>query len=174
VACSKTWIERTIPVGPAVRRVGVACTILMFVQLVIAATMRHNAAGLAIHTFPYSTPAPENHWLPATWDFRVAIHFAHRVMALVLAFALTGFAWVIRRDRGSNVAMRAGASALISLLVLQILLGAQIIWTLRQPEMTTGHVVVGALTLAVTFWLTWLAHRDRIEGQTPLATPSRA
>ena len=112
--------------------------------------------------------------LPPVWDFRIAIHFTHRAMALVLAFALTWFAWTIRRDRASTMAMRAGASALVSLMVLQILLGAQIIWTLRKPEMTTSHVVVGALTLAVTFWLTWVAHRDRIEGPAPLATPSRA
>ena len=144
----------------------------MLVQLVIATTMRHNAAGLAIHTFPYSTP--DHHWLPETWNFGVAIHFAHRVMAAVLAIALTWFAWTIRRDRASTLPMRAGASALISLLVLQILLGAQIIWTLRKPEMTTAHVVVGALTLAVTVWLTFIAHRDRIEGGAPLATPSRA
>jgi cytochrome c oxidase assembly protein subunit 15 len=85
-------------------------------------------------------------------------------MAVVLAVALTVFAWVIRRDSASSLAMRAGASALISLLVLQILLGAQIIWTLRHPHMTTSHVVVGALTFAVTFWLTWVAHRDAIEG----------
>ena len=32
-------------------------------------------------------------------------------------------------------------------------------WTMRQPHMTTAHVVVGALT----FWLTWMAHRDQIE-----------
>jgi cytochrome c oxidase assembly protein subunit 15 len=146
----------------------------MFVQLVIATTMRHNAAGLAIHTFPFSTPPPDNHWLPDQWNFRVAIHFAHRVMAVVLAFALTAFAWTIRRDRASTMTMKAGASAMIALLVLQILLGAQIIWTMRHPETTTGHVVVGALTLAVTFWLTCIAYRDRIEGRSPLATPSRA
>ena len=96
--------------------------------------MRHNAAGLAIHTFPYSTP--DAHWLPAEWNFRVAIHFAHRVMALILAIALTAFSWTLRRDRASTVAMKAGASALMSLLVLQVLLGAQIIWTARRPEMT--------------------------------------
>jgi heme a synthase len=83
------------------------------------------------------------------------------------------FSWAIRRDRGANMLMRAGASALISLLVLQILLGWMIIETRRRPEMTTAHVVVGALTLAVTFWITWLAHRDSIEGHAPLATPSR-
>jgi cytochrome c oxidase assembly protein subunit 15 len=69
--------------------------------------------------------------------------------------------------------MRAGAAALVTLLVLQILLGAMVIWTLRRPEMTTAHVVIGALTLAVTFWLTWVAHRDQLDGPAPLATPSR-
>jgi heme a synthase len=173
-ATSKGWIERSLPLSNSVRVAGVICTALMFVQLVIATTMRHNAAGLAINTFPFSTPPPDNGLLPQHWNFQVAIHFAHRVMALVLAIALTVFAYVIRRDRASTAGMRAGASALVSLLVLQILLGAQIIWTMRQPEMTTAHVVVGALTLALAFWLTWLAHRDRIESAAPLATPSRA
>jgi heme a synthase len=172
VGSSRGWIERTLPVGPAVRQLGVVCCVLLFLQLAIAATMRHNHAGLAIATFPYSTP--DGHWLPARWDFGVAIHFAHRAMALVLAIALTLFVWTIRRERAATLAMKAGASALLSLLVLQILLGAMIIWTQRTPEMTTGHVVVGALTLAVTFWLTWAAHRDRIEGSAPLATASRA
>lgn len=172
-ACSRRWIESTAPVGHAVRQAGIVCCVLLFVQLTIAATMRHNNAGLVIGSFPFSTPPPANAWLPPAWDFRIAIHFSHRVMALVLAFALTWFAWVIRRDPASTLAMRAAASALISLMILQILLGAQIIWTMRRPEMTTSHVVVGALTLAVTFWLTWVAHRDRIEGAAPLATPSR-
>ena len=170
VACTRRWIERTTSVGPAVRRVGIICCGLLFVQLAIAATMRHNSAGLAIASFPYSTPAPQNDWLPAVWDFRIGIHFAHRAMAVVLTMALSYFAWGIRRDRGTTPEMRAGAAAMLGLLVLQILLGAQIIWTLRRPEMTTGHVVVGALTLAVTFWLTWVAHRDQIEGRSPPAT----
>jgi len=161
-ASSKSWIERAAPVSSQVRRIGVICTTLVFLQLVIAATMRHNAAGLAIPTFPYSTT--DGHLLPREWNFPVAIHFAHRAMALVLAVALTTFAYVIRRNRASTRAMRAGASALVSLLALQILLGAQIIWTMRHPETTTSHVVVGALTFAVTFSLTWFAHRDAIEG----------
>jgi hypothetical protein len=28
---------------------------------------------------------------------------------------------------------------------------------------TTGHVIVGALTLVTAFWITWVAHRDAIE-----------
>jgi len=172
VALSRRWIERTAPVGPAVRRLGLVSCVLLFVQLAIAATMRHNAAGLAIPVFPYSTV--DGHWLPAAWDFRVGIHFAHRVMAVVLAVALSLLAWAIRRDAASTMSMKAAASALISLLVLQILLGALVIQTGRNPHMTTAHVVVGALTLAVTFWIAWVSHRDRIEGNAPLATLSRA
>ena len=81
----------------------------------------------------------------------------------MLTVALIFFAYVVRRDDGSTPAMRAAASTLVVLLALQITLGAQIIWTMRQPDMTTGHVVVGALTLATTFWLTWMAHRDVLE-----------
>jgi heme a synthase len=163
VACTRGWRERPIPAAGRVRRLGVICCALLFVQLGIAAVMRHSGAGLAIMTFPYSTP--DGHWLPAHWDFRVAIHFAHRLMAVVLAVALPAFVFVVRRDRASTLAMRAAASALLSLIVLQILLGAQIILTMRQPEMTTAHVLVGAMTLATTFWLTWVAHRDEIEAR---------
>jgi cytochrome c oxidase assembly protein subunit 15 len=173
-ACSRYWIERALPVGPAVRRAGIVCCALLLGQLAIAVTMRHNSAGLAIYTFPYSTPAPANDWLPAVWDFRIAIHFAHRVMAVVLGVALGWYAWVIQRDRAATFVLRSGAFVMLGLLALQVFLGAQIIWTLRRPEVTTGHVVVGALTLAVTFWLTWLAHRDRLEGAPPqpAAAPS--
>ena len=162
VACSRSWIERPLPLARRIRTVGAICTLLLFLQLVIAATMRHNAAGLAIPTFPLSSP--QGHLLPQAWNFPVAIHFAHRAMAMVLAVALTTLAWLVRRDPASTIALRAGASALISLLVLQILLGAEIIWTHRHPHLTTAHVVVGALTLATTFWITCLAHRDQLEG----------
>lgn len=171
ISCSRAWIQQSVPVGKTIRRLGIISCVLVIAQLMIAATMRHNGAGLAIHTFPYSTP--EGHWLPATWDFRVGIHFAHRVMALILAFVLVAFAWAVHRDRGATPTMRAAAAALVGLLVLQIVLGAQIIWTFRKPEMTTGHVVVGALTLAVTFWLTWVAHRDAIQG-TATTPPAKA
>lgn len=163
-ACSKAWIGWNLPpVGPAVRRLGVACCVLLFTQLAIAAVMRHSFAGLAIPTFPASNF--EGGLLPLAWDFRVGIHFAHRVMALVLCLSLPWFAFRLRGDAGTSTAMRLGAAGLIILLAGQIVLGAQIIWTYRAVAVTTGHVLIGALTLATTFWLTWLAHRDVIEGK---------
>lgn len=160
LACTRPWIERPLPVADGVRRLGVVCCALLFTQLAIAAVLRHSFAGLAIPTFPYSTA--DGGLLPAVWSFPVAIHFAHRTMALVLTVFLVWFALKIRLDRGAPLLMRAGATMLIVLLGLQITLGAQIIWTYRAVAMTTGHVLVGALTLALAFTLTWLAHRDPI------------
>ncbi|MEO6003313.1 MAG: COX15/CtaA family protein [Opitutus sp.] len=161
VACSRSWIHGKTTVSDSVRRAGVICCGLLFVQLAIAAIMRHSFAGLAIPTFPYSTP--EGGLLPQSWDFRVGINFAHRAMAAVLAVALIWFAFRLRADRGASIGLRMGASALVSLIAVQIMLGAQIIWTHRSAAMTTGHVAVGALTLAVTFWLTWISSRDQVE-----------
>ena len=167
MALTRTWRETAIPVRPNLRWAGVTCTLLLVVQLAIAATMRHNFAGLVIPTFPYSNA--EGDWLPSDWNFLVGIHFAHRVMAAVLTVTLSWFAVKLWRDPGATLLMRCGASLLVSLLALQILLGAHIIWQLREPHVTTAHVVVGALLLAVTFTLTWLAHRDLIEDSTPAA-----
>lgn len=163
-ACSKSWIDWPLPpVAPAVRRLGVTCCALLFTQLGIAAVMRHSFAGLAIPTFPASNF--EGGLLPLAWNYLVGIHFAHRVMAAVLCVALPWFAIRLVGDRGTTAAMRLGAIALILLLGTQVTLGAQIIWTYRGVAVTTGHVLVSALTLATTFWLTWLAHRDVIEAK---------
>jgi cytochrome c oxidase assembly protein subunit 15 len=162
VSCSRAWIERPRPGGRGLRLAGVACCALIFLQLGIAAVMRHSFAGLAIPTFPWSTP--DGGLLPAAWGFRVGINFAHRAVALLIAVSVAVFAVAAWRDRASSPSMRAGASALVSLLALQIFLGAAIVRTSRAVDVTTGHVLVGALTLATAFWLTWLAHRDAIEG----------
>ncbi|HTO05060.1 MAG TPA: COX15/CtaA family protein, partial [Opitutus sp.] len=161
VSCTRGWINGGAVVHDSVRRAGVVCCALLFIQLGIAAVMRHSFAGLAIPTFPYSTP--DGGLLPDTWNFRIAIHFAHRAMAVVLAGALTWFAYKLWIDQKTSAGLRVGALALVGLLTIQIILGAQIIWTHRSAATTTGHVAVGALTLAVTFWLTWVASRTLIE-----------
>ena len=163
VSCTRSWIEGRSTVSDRVRRAGVICCVLLFVQLAIAAVMRHSFAGLAIPTFPYAND--HGGWLPDAWNFRVAIHFAHRVMALVITVAILWFSFVLRRERGAGLGLRLGASALLSLLSLQLLLGAEIIWTRRSAAITTGHVLIGAVTLVTTFWITWYAHRDVIEAK---------
>lgn len=161
VSCSRRWIATPVPVGRRLRLVGVVCCALLFAQLGIGAVVRHSFAGLAIPSFPWSTP--RGGLLPSDWNFRVGIQFAHRVMAAAVAAAVAAFALAVWRDRGASGAMRTGAAGLVGLTAFQVFLGASIIWTYRAVAVTTGHVLVGALTLATAFWLTWLSHRDAVE-----------
>src|SRR5215831_17292047 len=64
---------------PRLRLLATTTTALVFVQILIGATMRHTGAGLAIPDFPLVFGG----LVPPRWDARIAIHFAHRVGALV-------------------------------------------------------------------------------------------
>ena len=174
-ALSRSWLVQATPANQppsnipcALRRLGSLATLLVIVQLVIAAAMRHNNAGMAIPTFPQSTPSGD--WLPAAWDFRVALNFAHRVMAVILSGVLITLAVKTWRSSAVTRGLKNLAAIMISLLSVQIALGASVIWTGRNPHYTTAHVTVGACVLAVTFLLTWWLHREVIEAP---GSPSR-
>ncbi len=166
-AVSRPWIEapaHTFSIGRRVRQFGLFCTLLVLVQLVIAAMMRHSYAGLAIPTFPLT---PEGTLIPTEWNYRVSIHFAHRAMAALLGLALLGYAIAIWTDRSVSALLKTTATVMVALLTLQIGLGIAVIWTVRDAYYTTAHVIVGACTLAVTFLLTWFAYRNALQGDTP-------
>lgn len=175
IACSRPWIERRAGLraspGVGLRRLANLCLALLFAQLAIAAVMRHSFAGMAIPTFPYSTP--EGDLLPAAWTFGVGIQFAHRAMAAVLTVALVALAIALWRGRSAPGALRLGAGLLMFGLALQIFLGAATVLSGRSPYFATWHVIVGALLLVTTFAITWVLHRDVIEPG-PVAAPARA
>lgn len=166
---SRTWIERRggadATPSSRVRRIGWWCVVLLFVQLTVAVTMRHNYAGMAIPTFPFSTP--EGNLLPATWDYRVVLQFTHRVLAAVLGIGILTYGHVLWREKTLGPALRGSSILLVALILAQITLGASVIWTSRSVVVTTSHVVLGALTLAVTFLVTFLVHRDAVETPAP-------
>jgi len=173
-ACSRSWIERddNSPPEPTWRSrwLGRLCCALLLIQLAIAAVMRHSFAGLAISTFPFSTPSGS--WLPDNWDFRVGIHFAHRLMALLITVAVLGLATQLRRTPDTSMTLKAGGYALLSLIGAQIFLGAAVVLSGRNPYLATAHVIVGALTLSGVFLITWILHRDIIEAK-PLKYANR-
>ncbi len=157
---SRQWIEGGAPAtAPRWRKIGVVCCGLLLLQLGIAAVMRHSFAGLAIPYFPESTA--EGGWLPATWSFKVGIHFAHRVMAVVLTGALLTLAVQVWTDRRAAGGAKRTAVMLVTLLVLQIALGAASVLSLRDANYTTAHVIVGASLLAITVGLTAWGFRFR-------------
>ncbi|HEY0944326.1 MAG TPA: COX15/CtaA family protein [Opitutaceae bacterium] len=158
LALSRPWTHGAVPAAPSSwRNVGRLCVGLLVVQLAVAAVMRHSFAGLAIWTFPWSTP--DGGLLPAEWDFRVGIHLAHRFMAVVLTAALVWFTITIWRDRSTSAPVKQTSLLMLGLLALQIALGAAAVLTQRSPGYTTAHVIVGAALLALTFGLTCWGHR---------------
>ncbi len=169
---TRRWIERTGGLrsepSPGLRRAGIFACVAVIVQLVIGAIMRHNHAGLAIPTFPLAAPGS---LLPAAWDFRVGIHFAHRAWALVVAGALIYFAGRLWGERPLGRVLPIGGTALMALLAIQVYLGALVIWTRRNPEAATMHMLTGAFLLATCWGLTFLCHRFRL-AETPEEAPA--
>jgi cytochrome c oxidase assembly protein subunit 15 len=125
-------------------------TIAIFLQLVLGATIRHLGAGLAITTFPQATAAGS--WMPATHNMYVDLNFTHtRFGAVVVSILIVALA--MRSLRMGSTAFSRPAACLLALVLVQIGLGASVIWTARQPIVTTLHVVNGAVILATAVLL---------------------
>jgi cytochrome c oxidase assembly protein subunit 15 len=122
---------------------------VIFIQLLLGAVMRHEEAGLAIPTFPLA----EGKLIPEFTSLGVTLNFLHRLWAVVVAVM------VIRSARLSlNVkelpSLRGFAMTSIILVLVQISLGALTIWSGKEPNITSLHVVGGAAVLASVFILT--------------------
>ena len=129
-------------------RLSAAGTGLVFVQLFLGALMRHSGAGLAIPDFPLSF----GHLVPPQFDADIAIHFAHRVGALVVSFVVVLIA--VRAMRQGRSELAGPARLALALVVLQVSLGAISVLTRLAVIPTTIHLLVGALLLATLMVLT--------------------
>ena len=142
------------------RRVAIATTGLTYVQIIVGATMRHTGAGLAIPDFPWAF----GHLVPPVWSAAIAIHYAHRVGAvLVTALALATVGHVLYHHRG-RVELRRPSLLLLALLTVQITLGALTVLTGKHYVINSLHVVTGAMVLATSLVLTLRAFRPRFAG----------
>jgi len=118
-------------------RVSFVLPITVYCQILIGALMRHLGAGLAIPDFPLSFGSV----IPSFTSAAITVNFAHRVGAVVVAIAIIAAA---RR------ASRSVAFTMISIVALQILLGAFTVWSGKHPLITSLHVMTGAATLAIS------------------------
>src|SRR5690606_2252999 len=97
------------------QRVALATTAVIYLQIVVGATMRHNDAGLAIPDFPLVFGG----LLPPHWDFAIAIHYAHRVGALLVSLLIVATAGHVLHHHRQHGTLRRGAILLLVLLVVQ-------------------------------------------------------
>lgn len=125
-------------------------TASIYLQLLLGALMRHTRSGLAIPDFPLAFGSI----IPPFETYRVAIHFSHRVGAvLVAAMIVYTFVRIWRSHRSQPLLLRP-MIVLFSLLWVQLTLGAFTIWTEKAATVTTFHVATGALILGTSVLLT--------------------
>jgi cytochrome c oxidase assembly protein subunit 15 len=163
--------------GEGARFTLLLATGLIFAQLLIGATMRHQHAGLAIPDFPlaygrvwpamdaesvarYNAQRVEVRALNPITAAQVALQMAHRLMAGVILGAVALAAWRARRAFGTRSPLARAAWAWLGLIFTQAALGAATIWTGKAPLAATAHVALGAASL-VTGALLWLSARRR-------------
>jgi cytochrome c oxidase assembly protein subunit 15 len=166
---SPGWKNAVQPVDdPTLRRIAALTTTLVYVQILIGATMRHNAAGLAIPDFPLAF----GHVIPPVWNAKVAIHFAHRVGALVVTLAIVATSSHVLYHHPQRRDLARPALLLIALVVAQVTLGAFVIWSGRHPLINTAHVVNGAAVLGTSLVLALRSFRAGFERSVqPIRTP---
>jgi len=131
------------------RRLATTTTVLVYCQILVGATMRHTGAGLAIPDFPLMF----GHLWPTHWDPKIAVHFAHRVGATLVAIAVVWTAAAVF-NRTRLAELRRPAALLIVLVVVQITLGALTVLSKRDVWINSVHVVCGALVLTTSLVLT--------------------
>lgn len=141
--------------GLELRRLALGTTVAIYLQLILGAVMRHIEAGLAIPDFPLAF----GRLVPPFTSAGIAVHFAHRLGAVVVATCVVWTVSRVLRQHGGVEALRRPALLLAALVVVQIGLGATTVWTRKAVLPTTFHVLCGALLLVTSLVLTLRAYR---------------
>jgi len=132
-----------------------ATTVIIYVQIIVGALMRHMHAGLAIPDFPLAF----GNLVPPMFSVPIAVNFAHRCGAVVVTAMVLWTVGRTLRQYGDEPSLRRPALGLLVLLAIQIGLGAATILSRRAIIPTTSHVAVGAAVLATCLALTLRAWR---------------
>jgi cytochrome c oxidase assembly protein subunit 15 len=140
---------RTMERGDAPVGMAWGLTAVVYLQILAGAVMRHMEAGLAIPDFPLSF----GRLVPSFVSTQIAIAYIHRAGGFVVAACVIAMAIRLLRYE-PNHPLRALSHLLLAVVSAQIVLGGYVIWSGKQPHITSLHVVVGASTLALSLLLT--------------------
>ena len=152
------------------KRIAIGATVVIYVQLALGATMRHQHKDLAILDFPTANGA----WIPDTsakaltkinaWRdaralsdvdaFQIWLQMTHRFVAVVIGIAVITFCARALRHAPQIGALQRLSILWVILFFLQFTLGAWTIWSNKAADVATTHVAVGAIMLSfgVSAW----------------------
>jgi cytochrome c oxidase assembly protein subunit 15 len=146
--------------APGLLRWAIVLTALIYLQLTLGATMRHEHAGLAITDFPLAygqvwpliSPAQLAEinvqrvaagQVPTTLVF-IHLQMVHRLMAVVIFAGVLAYAWKAGR---AALGVRLASRWWVALILVQVALGGWTVLSNKAADITTAHVAVGALAL---------------------------
>ena len=151
--------------GRGLRRLAVLGLVVLAMQILLGGWTSSNYSAIACPDFPTCQASywPDMDFKDAfvLWrglgiDYeggvldhpaRVAIHFTHRLGALVTALVLGFLAWKAIRTGGSR-AVRTAGTALAAVLAIQLIVGPAMVLEAFPLPLATAHNAVAALLLA--------------------------
>ncbi|HEX8253579.1 MAG TPA: COX15/CtaA family protein, partial [Thermoanaerobaculia bacterium] len=140
---------RNVEKGDAPVTMAWGLTTLVYLQILAGAVLRHLGAGLAIPDFPLSF----GRVVPAFVSTEIIAAYVHRAGGFIVAAAVIAMAVRLLRYEREHP-LRGLASILLAVVAAQVVLGGYVIWSGKQPHITSLHVVTGAFTLALSLVLT--------------------
>lgn len=145
------WYEKLRSVEKGDAPVGMAwsLTALVYLQILAGAVMRHLGAGLAIPDFPLSF----GRLVPDLANHLILSAYVHRVGGFLVAAAVIAMTVRLFRYEREHP-LRFLGQLLLVVVVAQVTLGGYVIWSGKQPHITSLHVMTGAFTLALSVILT--------------------
>jgi heme a synthase len=152
-------------------------TVLIFIQLIIAATIRHQHAGLAIWDFPaahgkvwpdtsaaavadYNTHRPPGLVGKPIEAFHVHLQMIHRLVAYAIFLGVVALPFLARKKLGGADWLTKFSWFWLVLITIQVGLGAATVLKNKPADITTLHVMGGALAL-LTGAIWWLVSARR-------------
>jgi cytochrome c oxidase assembly protein subunit 15 len=166
---SRFWIDlaakqKTFSFPRGLRSHVLFVTILIFLQLILGATMRHQHAGLAISDFPlahgkiwpdtnpdaiarYNAERMEATNVNPITVFQVILQMIHRIIALVIFAGVAAAVGLSVKRLGKKDSLTKLAIFWLALIIFQIVLGIVTLRTNKAADVATAHVLVGALSL---------------------------
>jgi cytochrome c oxidase assembly protein subunit 15 len=162
--------------GSALKLAFVASIILIFLQLILGAAMRHRHAGLAVPDFPlaygqwwpetgteaiarYNQLRLEEHAANDLKALDVQLHMAHRINAILVLTAVIATTTLVLR-RPTTRGLRRGATTWLVLVCFQAGFGIWTVWSNKAADVATVHVAVGSIVLAFGVALALTAFRQ--------------
>jgi heme a synthase len=172
--------QRGVPTR-TLARVAIGTTLVIYLQLGLGATMRHQHRDLSILDFPlaYGQIIPNtsparlaeiNAWRDARAlsdiaPFHIWLQLTHRFVAGIIAAGIIASLFLARRA-GENAGMLSRFSDFwFLLLACQITLGAWVIWSNKAADIATAHVAVGAAIFALGVALSAISLQLRRESK---------